>query len=76
LLACFGTSSLVGLVVGGYAMRDTLPSRFAAGALACAALTGLLGCATTGFGGAVGIVIGIAAGGATGWLVAGRAAHA
>src|SRR5258706_63611 len=76
LLACFGTSSLVGTIVGGYALRDRLPRRFAAGALACAALTGLLGCATTGFGGAVGIVIGIAAGGATGWLVAGRAAHA
>lgn len=77
LLACFGTSSLVGTIVGGYvAMRDASPRRFATGALAAAALTGLLGCATTGFGGAIGIVIGLVAGGATGWLVAGRAAHA
>ena len=77
LLACFGTSSLAGTIVGGYvALRDASPSRFAVGALACAALTGLLACATTGFGGAVGIVIGLGAGAATGWLVAGRAAHA
>ena len=76
LVVCFGTSSLAGIAAGFAAMRDTHPRRFAAGALVAAALTGLLGCATTGLGGATGIVIGLAAGGATGWLVAGRSAHA
>jgi hypothetical protein len=77
LLTCFGTSSLAGIIVGGYvAMRDPSPRRFALGAIAGAALTGLLGCATTGLGGATGIVIGLVAGGLTGWVVAGRIAHA
>ena len=77
LLACVGTSSLAGIVVGGFvAMRDASPRRFALGAIAGAALTGLLGCATTGLGGATGIVIGLLAGGLTGWVVAGRTAHA
>jgi hypothetical protein len=72
-IACFGTSSLVGLVVGYGALSDRAPRRFAGGALATAALTGLLGCGTTGLGGAIGVVVGIAAGGLTGWLVAPRA---
>jgi hypothetical protein len=76
MLTCFGTSSLVGIVVGVTAMRDTSPRRYAAGSLATAILTGLLGCATTGLGGATGIVIGLVAGSVTGWVVAGRTAHA
>jgi len=77
LISCFGTSSLAGIVVGGYvAMRDASPRRFALGAVVGAALTGLLGCATTGLGGATGIVAGLVAGGLTGWVVAGRTAHA
>ena len=66
----------VGFVVGGYAMHDTSPRRFGLGAIATAALTGLLGCATTGLGGATGIVIGLVAGGVTGWVVAGPRARA
>ena len=76
LVTCFGTSSLVGILVGHAAMRDAMPHRFAFGAIAAAAFTGLLGCATTGLGGATGIVIGLVAGGVTGWVVAGRAVHA
>jgi hypothetical protein len=76
MIACFGTSSLVGMIVGYRATIDASPRRFALGALASAALTGLLGCGTTGLGGAVGVVLGLVAGGVTGWLVAGRTAHA
>jgi hypothetical protein len=75
LLACFGTSSLVGMFVGHAANRDRSPRRYALAAIAAAALTGLLGCSTTGLGGALGVVIGLVAGGVTGWVVAGRAAH-
>jgi hypothetical protein len=74
IVACFGTGSLVGILVGYRAITDPSPRRFALGALATAALTGLLGCGTTGLGGAVGVVVGLAAGGVTGWIVAGRAA--
>jgi hypothetical protein len=76
LLACFGTSSLVGIFVGFAATRDSSPSRFATAALVSAAATGLLGCVTTGLGGALGVVIGLVLGGVTGWVVAGRTAHA
>ena len=76
LLTCFGTGSLVGLLVGVRATRDTAPRRFAAAALVSAALTGLLACGTTGLGGAVGVVVGLVAGGAAGWLVAARTARA
>ena len=75
-LVCFGTSSLVGLAVGHVATRDESPHRFGAAALGSAVLTGLLGCATIGLGGALGIVIGLVAGGVTGWVVARRTAHA
>jgi hypothetical protein len=76
VLACFGTSSLVGLLVGYRASAEASPRRFAIGAIATAALTGLLGCGTTGLGGAAGVVIGVVAGGVTGWVVAGRTAQA
>lgn len=75
LITCFATSSIVGLVVGYHAMNES-SRRFAIAAIATAALTGLLGCGTTGLGGALGVVIGLVAGGVTGWLVAARAAHA
>ena len=75
LLACFGTSSLLGMFVGHRATADASPRRFAGAAIATAALTGLLGCGTTGLGGAAGVVIGLVAGGVTGWVVAGRTAH-
>lgn len=76
ILACFGTSSLVGVFVGHAAIRDRFRHRFAVSALSSAALVGLLGCSTTGLGGATGIVVGLIAGSVTGWVVAGRAAHA
>ena len=72
MLVCFGTSSLVGIGVGTVAMRDAVPRRFAGGAIASALLAGLLGCGTTGVGGALGIVIGLVAGGVTGWVFARR----
>jgi hypothetical protein len=75
MITCFGTSSLVGILVGYRAIIDAAPRRFAGGALVTAALTGLLGCGTTGLGGAIGVVIGLVAGGVTGWVVAGRTAH-
>ena len=75
LLACFGTSSLLGMFVGHRATSDASPRHFAAAAIATAALTGLLGCGTTGLGGALGVVVGLVAGGVTGWVVAGRTAH-
>jgi hypothetical protein len=74
LVTCFGTSALVGIAIGFGARRESM--RFVVAALASALLVGLLGCATTGLGGALGIVAGVAAGGVTGWLVQGRAAHA
>jgi hypothetical protein len=76
VLTCFATSSLAGVAVGTFALRDPSSLRFGAGALATAACTGLLGCATTGLGGATGIAIGLAAGGLAGWALGRRAAHA
>jgi len=76
LLTCFGTSSLLGMLVGHRAITDASPRRFAIAAIATAAMTGLLGCGTTGLGGAIGVVLGLVAGGVTGWVVAGRTAHA
>jgi hypothetical protein len=69
-LACLGTSALVGAFVGYQAISDRSPSRFAGAAITTAALTGLLGCATMGLGGALGVVIGLVAGGITGWAFA------
>jgi hypothetical protein len=74
-LACFGTSLLVGTLVGFSAHGDASPRRFALAALASASLAGLLGCATSGLAGALGIVVGLAAGGVTGWVVAGRTSY-
>lgn len=71
-VACFGVGSAVGMLVGYRAIRDAFPSKFALGALATATLTGLLGCGATGLGGAAGVVIGVVAGGLTGWVVAVR----
>jgi hypothetical protein len=76
MLACLGSSALVGILVGHRASADPAPRRYAVAAIATAALTGLLGCGTTGLGGALGIVVGVVAGGITGWVVAARAAHA
>lgn len=76
MLICFGTSSAVGALVGHVAVRDALPRRFVLAAVAGALLTGLLGCGTTGYGGALGIVAGLLAGSVTGFTVATRAAHA
>jgi hypothetical protein len=76
LFTCLGTSALVGTLVGYRATLDRTPRRYALAAIATAALTGLLGCGSTGLGGTLGIVIGLVSGGVTGWVVAGRAAHA
>ncbi|HLL25606.1 MAG TPA: hypothetical protein VK427_25895 [Kofleriaceae bacterium] len=76
MLTCFGTSSLVGILVGYRAIGEAAPRRYALAAIPTAALTGLLGCGTTGLGGATGVVVGLVAGGVAGWLVAMRAAHA
>ena len=76
VLACFGSGSLVGILVGYRAIADRSPARFALAAIATGALTGLLGCSSVGLGGATGVVIGLVAGGVTGWVVAGRTAHA
>ncbi len=67
LASCLGSSLVVGALVGRHALRDRDPSRFALAAFATAAATGLLGCATTGLGGAIGVIAGLAAGGVTGW---------
>ncbi len=69
-LACLGTSAIVGALVGYQAISDRSPARFAGAAIATAALTGLLGCATMGLAGALGVVIGLVAGGITGWAFA------
>jgi hypothetical protein len=71
-LVCLGTSGLVGLAVGHAATQDPSPHRFAGGAIATALLTGLLGCGTTGFAGALGVAIGLVGGGVTGWVVSNR----
>jgi hypothetical protein len=76
MLVCVGTSSVAGIAVGYAATRDVSPPRFAGGALASALLAGLLGCGTFGVAGALGVVMGLVAGGVTGWLVAGRTAAA
>lgn len=65
---CLGTGLAVGALVGARALREPGSSaRFALAAFATAAATGLLGCGTTGLAGAVGVVVGLAAGGVTGW---------
>lgn len=69
-LACLGTSAIVGALVGYQAISDRGPTRFAGAAIVTATLTGLLGCATMGFAGALGVVIGLVAGGITGWAFA------
>lgn len=76
MLVCLGTSSLVGIGVGHLATRDASPYRFGGGALSTALLAGLLGCGTVGFGGAMGVAIGLVAGSVTGWVVASRTAAA
>ena len=76
LIACFSTGSLVGILVGYRAISDSSPRRYALAAIATASLGGLLGCGTTGLGGATGVVVGLVAGGVAGWIVAGRTAHA
>jgi hypothetical protein len=68
VLSCFGASLVVGTLVGHRATTDRTPLRFGAAALATAALTGLLGCGTIGLGGAFGILVGLVAGGVTGWI--------
>jgi hypothetical protein len=75
-IVCFGAGSLVGIVVGHRAVIDRAPRPFVAAAIASAALTGMLSCGTTGLGGAIGVGIGLIAGGLTGWVFATRAAHA
>jgi hypothetical protein len=74
VVTCFTTSTAVGILVGLRAMQDRSPLRFAAAALVAAAFTGALACATTGLGGAIGVIVGLAAGGATGWALARRTA--
>jgi hypothetical protein len=69
LLTCFGTSSLVGILVGSYAVSDRSPRAFGASAIASAMFTGLLGCATTGYAGALGIAAGLVAGSVAGWVI-------
>jgi hypothetical protein len=76
LIACFATGSLVGILVGYRAISDASPRRYALAAMTTAALGGLLGCGTTGLGGATGVVLGLVAGGVAGWIVAGRTATA
>lgn len=67
VLSCFATAGVFGALAGIRALRDPSPRRFASAAIATAALVGMLGCATTGMMGAVGVVIGLVAGGVTGW---------
>lgn len=76
ILACFGSGSLVGILVGYRAIGDSSPRRYALAAISTAALTGLLGCGTIGLGGAVGVSVGLVVGGVAGAFVAGRAAQA
>ena len=76
LVACFASGSLVGILVGYRAISDPSPRRYAVAAITTAALGGLLGCGTTGLGGATGVVLGLVAGGVAGWIVGGRTAHA
>ena len=72
VLTCLVTSAAVGIAVGARAARDASPRRYALSAMATASLTGALGCGTTGLGGSVGIVVGLVAGGVTGWISAER----
>ena len=76
IVACFGSGALVGMLVGYRAIADGSPRRYAIAAMSTAALTGLLGCGTIGLGGAVGVSVGLVAGGVAGWIVAGRTAQA
>jgi hypothetical protein len=73
MATCFFTSAVVGVAVGHHATRDASPQRFALAAVATATLAGALGCGTTGFGGALGIAVGLVAGGVAGWVSAARA---
>ncbi len=75
-VTCLGTSALVGVLVGRWAVSDRAPRAFAIAAIATAGLTGGLACGTTGLGGALGVALGLVAGGVTGWIVAGRTVQA
>jgi hypothetical protein len=74
--ACFGVSSLVGIVVAHRAQRDVSPRTFAAAASLVAAMIGFLGCGMTGLGGAIGIVLGVVVGSAVGFRIASRGSAA
>jgi len=76
IFLCVSTRSAAGILVGHIATRDESPRRFALGAIATALSTGLLGCGTFGFVGAIGVALGLVAGGITGWVVAARTARA
>ncbi|HEU4731674.1 MAG TPA: hypothetical protein VFT22_27450 [Kofleriaceae bacterium] len=56
------TRSLAGIFFGHRTVRDA-PRRSATAAIVTVALTGLWGCGTTGLGGALGVVVGLLAGG-------------
>lgn len=73
MLVCFAISAVVGATVGYQATRDRAPRPFALAATVTAALTGTLGCGTTGLGGATGIAVALLAGSATGWIASARA---
>lgn len=76
MLVCIGTSAGAGMLVGHIASHDEAPRRFALAAVATASLAGLLGCGTTGLAGGVGVVLGVIAGGVTGWVTAARTVRA
>lgn len=76
LLICVGTSAAAGVLVGRAAPHDSSPRRYGLGAVATAMLTGLLGCGTVGFAGAVGVAVGVVAGGVTGWVASTRTLRA
>jgi hypothetical protein len=73
-LICLTTAIASGVAVGLRAVRDPSPVRFAASALAVAAVIGLMACGATGLGGAAGVVVGLAAGGIPALALSRRAA--
>jgi hypothetical protein len=76
VIICVATSSAAGMAVGHVATRDESPRRFGLAAITTALLGGLLGCGTFGYVGALGVTVGLIAGGVAGWLVAGRTVRA
>lgn len=67
-IVCFAVASPLGIWVARRSLAESSTASYACSAGATMTLTSLLGCATIGLGGVLGIAAGLVAGSVTGWL--------